>query len=173
MEKQPYFVLVIICLITHIIRSIYEVLKHRKTIKAGKLSFVIMFINMVILWLSWFALCGIDIYTIPLSPVIKYTGIIIVGLGVILFLAGLFTIKTLETYNGELITQGIYSKIRHPMYAGFILWLSGMPFFYGAIFSFFLSFFLIANVFFWRFLEEKELEKRFPAYMNYKNKTLF
>jgi protein-S-isoprenylcysteine O-methyltransferase Ste14 len=91
----------------------------------------------------------------------------------VLFLTGLFTIKTLESYKGNLITKGIYSKIRQPMYTGFILWLIGPPLLYGSLYSFVLSIVFIANVLYWRQLEEYELEKRFPEYLNYKKKTLF
>jgi protein-S-isoprenylcysteine O-methyltransferase Ste14 len=93
--------------------------------------------------------------------------------GVIVFLTALFTIKTLESYEGDLITKGIYSKIRHPMYLGFILWLIGAPLFFGAVFSSILSLIFIANILFWRFLEEKELNKRFTFYTEYKKTTLF
>lgn len=85
----------------------------------------------------------------------------------------MFTIKTLETYNGDLITKGIYFKIRHPMYLGFICWLIGTPIFNGAVFSFTLALIFIANVLFWRHLEEIELEKRFAGYKDYKVKTWF
>jgi protein-S-isoprenylcysteine O-methyltransferase Ste14 len=59
------------------------------------------------------------------------------------------------------------------MYLGFILWLIGFPVYIGALISFILSFVFIANVLFWRYLEEKELEERFPYYMNYKKMTIF
>jgi protein-S-isoprenylcysteine O-methyltransferase Ste14 len=97
----------------------------------------------------------------------------LVGLGIIAFLSGLITIKTLESYDGDLITKGIYSKIRHPMYLGFIFWLIGLPIFFGALIPIFLSVIFVANVLFWRYLEEKELEKRFPAYPDYRKTTIF
>jgi protein-S-isoprenylcysteine O-methyltransferase Ste14 len=128
---------------------------------------------MGLLWASWFALCSLDIYKIDLPGIVRYSGITLVGIGVIVFLTGLYTIKTLESYEGDLITKGIYSKIRHPMYVGFILWLIGFPIFSGAVFSFFLSFIFIANVLFWKYLEEKELEKRFSSYLEYKKTTIF
>jgi protein-S-isoprenylcysteine O-methyltransferase Ste14 len=96
-----------------------------------------------------------------------------VVLGIFAFISGLLTIKALESYNGDLITHGIYSKIRHPMYLGFILWLIGMPVYCGGIISFALGIVFIVNVLFWRHLEEKELESRFPDYEKYKKTTLF
>lgn len=132
-----------------------------------------MFFNMLILWSSWVLLCNFDIYKINLPVVIRYLGLALFCLGIIAFLMGLFTIKSLESYEGDLITKGIYSKIRHPMYFGFILWLLGFPIFFGALFSFILSFLFIGNIFFWRSLEEKELIERFPGYTDYKKTTIF
>ncbi len=173
MDNNLFIVLVFACTITHFIRTVYEILKHKKILKPGRLSFIIIFINMGILWMSWFVLCGLDTNRIEVPEIIKLMGLIIICGGAVVFFTALFTIKTLESYDGNLITKGIYSKIRHPMYTGFIMWLTGFPLFYGAGFSFLLSLAFIANVLFWRYLEEKELEKRFPDYLNYKKTTLF
>ena len=168
-----FFVLVIICVITHIVRSVYEILKHKQILKPGKLSFAIVFTDMILLWISWFLLCSHDPYRIGFPAVIRYSGMLLSIIGLIAFLSALFTIKTLESYEGDLITSGIYSKIRHPMYLGFILWLIGFPVFFGALFSFILSLLFIINVLFWRYMEEKELEKRFPSYPQYRKTTIF
>ena len=173
MNEKLFFVLVLVCIFTHIVRLVYEVLKHKTLLNPNKLTFVIVFINMATLWTSWFALCGLDGYLINLPDVIRYLGFVLVVIGVFAFLIALFTIKTLESYEGDLITRGIYSKIRHPMYLGFILWLIGLPLFYGALFSFGLSLSFISNVLFWRYLEESELVKRYPSYTEYKKSTLF
>jgi protein-S-isoprenylcysteine O-methyltransferase Ste14 len=173
MKKELFFALVIVCTITHIVRSVYEILKHKQVLKPGKLSFIIVFINMILLWISWFLLCRYDIFKVNLPDIIRFTGLLLSVVGLVAFLAGLFTIKTLESYEGDLITTGIYSIIRHPMYLGFILWLIGFPIFFGSYFSMILSLLFIANILFWRHLEEKELENRFPAYLDYTKKTIF
>jgi protein-S-isoprenylcysteine O-methyltransferase Ste14 len=173
MKKELFIILIIVCIITHIIRTVYEILKHKKMLKLNNLSFIIVLINMLLLWASWFALCNLDIYRIALPDIISYLGISFVGLGIIIFLTSLLTIKSLESYEGELITRGIYSKIRHPMYLGFILWLIGMPVYSGGLISFALCIVFIVNVLFWRRLEERELENRFSAYKEYKKTTIF
>lgn len=137
------------------------------------MSFAIIFTNMMLLWISWFGLCSLDSYTIEHSFIIKYGGGLISIIGVGLFVIALLTIKSLESYDGELITKGIYSKIRHPMYLGFICWLIGAPIFFGGVFSLFLSFLFIANVLFWRHLEEIELDERFKTYKEYRKTTFF
>jgi protein-S-isoprenylcysteine O-methyltransferase Ste14 len=173
MDNKLFITLVIVSITTHIVRSVYEILKHKKMLNPGKLSFVIIFTNMAILWISWFGLCSLDPFTINLAGILRYSGLLLVAVGLIVFLTALFTIKTLESYEGDLITRGIYAKIRHPMYLGFILWCIGYPVFQGALFSIFLSFLFITNILFWRHLEEIELEKRFFSYLKYKKVTFF
>src|SRR5665648_251291 len=173
MNNNQFFILVLICSFTHVVRSGYEVLKHKKLLIPGKFYFAIIFTNMAVLWMSWFALCSQDICKIHYAEVYHYFGILLALTGGLAFFTALFRIKTLESYDGDLITKGIYSKIRHPMYLGFICWLIGFPVYFGALFPFFLSLLFIVNVLFWRSLEEIELEKRFPSYQHYKKTTLF
>jgi protein-S-isoprenylcysteine O-methyltransferase Ste14 len=173
MNRDLFLILVIVSISTHLIRTIYEILKHKKIIDANKYTFVIIFTNMMLLWISWVLLCANDIFRIDPTGILKYLGLALIIIGVIVFQTGLYTIKSLESYDGDLITKGIYSTIRHPMYLGFILWLIGTPVFFGALLSSILSLLYIANVLFWRYLEEKELVERFPSYRDYKKHTIF
>jgi protein-S-isoprenylcysteine O-methyltransferase Ste14 len=173
MKTPPFNVLVIFCITTHIIRLGYEILKHKKLLKPNKISFIIILINMLLLWFSWYLLCSSDPSMISLPTIINYFGLLLFIGGAILFLTALFTIKSLETYVGDLITTGIYSKIRHPMYLAFIFWLIGLPFYFGGTYSFILAGIFIINVIFWKHLEEIELIERFAGYVDYKKHTLF
>ena len=173
MDNNQFFLLVVVCITTHVIRTIYEILKHKKVIRATKLTFVVVFINMFLLWASWFGLCTADPNNLVLHGAIRITGIVLAIAGVVVFITALLTIKALESYEGDLITHGIYSKIRHPMYLAFILWLIGMPLYAGGYWVYVLAVILIANVLFWRYLEERELVNRFPGYLEYKKKTHF
>ncbi|MDP3149837.1 MAG: NnrU family protein [Ignavibacteria bacterium] len=173
MDKQIFIILLSVCIITHIIRSTYEILKHKKILKPNNLTFVIIFSNMALLWITWISLCRYDIYKIELPFIVNYFGFLLSIIGLIVFITALFTIKTLENYSGDLITKGIYSKIRHPMYLGFILWSIGFPIYFGALLSFCFSLLFISNILFWRHLEEIELDKRFPDFKDYRKNTIF
>ena len=166
-------ILVLLCVVAHIIRLGYEILKHKKLLVPNKISFVIILINMLLLWFSWYLLCSSDSSIISLPTIVNYFGLFLFIIGVILFITALFTIKSLETYDGDLITTGIYSMIRHPMYLAFIFWLLGLPIYFGGIYSFFLAILFIINVLFWKHLEEIELIERFSGYKDYKKRTLF
>jgi hypothetical protein len=52
MEKNHFFDLVIVCIATHIVRSVYEIVKHKQILKPDKRTFVIIFTNMGLLWIS-------------------------------------------------------------------------------------------------------------------------
>ena len=166
-------ILVLLCVVAHIIRLGYEILKHKKLLVPNKISFVIILINMLLLWFSWYLLCSSDSSIISLPTIVNHFGLLLFIIGVVLFITALFTIKSLETYVGDLITTGIYSMIRHPMYLAFIFWLLGLPIYFGGLNSFVLALLFISNVLLWRYLEELELVERFPKYNSYKKKTLF
>jgi protein-S-isoprenylcysteine O-methyltransferase Ste14 len=59
------------------------------------------------------------------------------------------------------------------MYLAFLLWLLGLPIYFGGLYSFTLALLFIANVLFWRHLEELELLERFSGYSDYKKNTFF
>ena len=73
--------------------------------------------------------------------------------------------------SGTLVTSGIYSRIRHPMYTGVITMFAGYVLFWGSLLSvpLWLAFsilYMIKSV-----KEERILMDRFPDYREYKNRT--
>ncbi len=173
MDETLFVVAVAICVSTHIARDVYEVLKDRHVLRPDRTSFLVMFSNMALMWASWCVLCATDPSQVNLPTAIRYAGLAMFAGGIALFLAGLLTLRTLESYDNDLVTGGIYSRIRHPMYLAFMLWLIGLPLAFGGIFSLVLAAPFIANVLWWRRLEENELEKRFVSYKEYQRATLF
>jgi len=69
MNKNIYFILVAVSIMTYGLRSVYEILKYKKILRPDKLSFVVMFINMGLLWTSWFELCRHDLYRMNLAGI--------------------------------------------------------------------------------------------------------
>lgn len=173
MNNYIFYILIAVCLVTHAARTIYEIGKFKKKIKPNKLNFIAMLINMFAMWASWFSLCETDIIKINIPGMLRYIGLAVFIAGLLLFFIALLTIKTLENYKGDLITNGIYSRISHPMYLSFILWMIGYSIYHQALFSFLFSFILTANVLYWKRLEEKELVNKYENYKSYRGKTFF
>jgi protein-S-isoprenylcysteine O-methyltransferase Ste14 len=75
----------------------------------------------------------------------------------------------------SLITTGIYSKIRHPIYLGIKLIYLGLALFFKSTVTVILFFVLLFPVHMYRVRrEEQELIKRFgEEYLEYKKRTLF
>jgi protein-S-isoprenylcysteine O-methyltransferase Ste14 len=173
MADGIFLALVAACILAYLSRGAYEILKDKGLLRPNGSTFLVMFANMALLWLSWGFVCGLDPHVVHFHLAIRLVGLSLFGTGIVLFLVGLLTLRTLESYEGDLVTTGIYSKIRHPMYLGFILWLIGLPVFFGGLVSSILSPVFIVNVLWWRWFEEKELESRFPSFKAYRKVTPF
>jgi protein-S-isoprenylcysteine O-methyltransferase Ste14 len=74
----------------------------------------------------------------------------------------------------HLVTTGLFSRIRHPMYAGFILWIVGWVVRDGAVVSLAVGLVGIGNILYWRRLEERALESGYgEVYRTYRQQTWF
>jgi len=66
------------------------------------------------------------------------------------------------------------SRLRHPMYTGFILWIVSWARFHGAAISLLPGLLGIVNVLHWRRLEEEKLESAYgESYRAYRRSTWF
>ena len=114
-------------------------------------------------------------------PANKYLRYIYVGIGVLILAWGVSLILNainecailLNAQMGKLVTTGIYSKTRNPMYTGVTFVCTAALFFSGNVYTYFLP------VLYWLFMsylmantEEELLEKNFGQnYLDYKNGT--
>lgn len=72
----------------------------------------------------------------------------------------------------ELITWGIFGVVRHPIYGGLFLMLSGLAFYQASLYKLLVSFSLLLLFFFKSRYEEKRLCERFPKqYLRYREYT--
>jgi len=169
-----YPLLLVINLACHAGRTAYELFKKsgRVNLKSKSL-FALIFVMMCSLWISWFTMCPLDPWPIHLSPSVRWTGLGIFVSGWILAMGALVQLKGLEDID-HLVTNGLFTKIRHPMYTGFMCWIVGWSIYHDAGVSLIAGFAGIANILFWRGLEDSSLEVHYGArYSEYRKRTWF
>lgn len=71
----------------------------------------------------------------------------------------------------SLVTEGIYSRIRHPEYLSAALLYSACPMMLGSVFSWAVSILSVAALLWRILLEERYLASKFPEYAGYMKKT--
>ena len=144
-----------------------------------KLATALMF-SAIILGLS---LAPIDIFHLNLSPVFegvtKNAGLVIYILGMLLVMASMnanefaeTTVNIQEERGQKVIDTGIYSKVRHPMYTGFIFFITGVNIWLGTYLSLTLSLIFLAIALRSRIsIEEKTLLNDLEGYEAYCKKV--
>lgn len=161
------------CFLCYLLRTAFNVLKYKKNPLADNKRIVTsIYVVMGILWFSWFQMCFLDPIKINIPAWIRFIGLVLFSLGVFLFIFSNTKLKGFED-KGRLITGGIYSKIRNPMYLGFIMWIIGFPIFMQGLVTLASSIIWISYILYWKILEEKELEKQYIDYLEYKKETWF
>jgi len=170
--KIEFIIWFSICFICFLIRTIYNILNNRKNpIVQNKNITIVISIIMGVFWFSWFQMCFSDLIKINFPIWIRYFGLLLFIIGVLLFILSHLKLKT--TSDRNFVKNGIYSKIRNPMYLGFIIWIIGFPIFMKSVITLLSSVIWITFIVQWKITEEKELEKKYRNYREYKNKTWF
>ncbi len=155
-----FLVPVILFLLSLAMRCGYELLKDTQRIDPkSKPIFAAIVTVMCILWVSWFNLCRLDPFQIQLPDPIRWFGFSIFAAGMVLAVGALIQLRGVENID-HLVTTGLFRKIRHPMYLGFIAWILGWSIFHSAIISLVIGLIGIVSVLWWRRLEEARLEHR-------------
>jgi protein-S-isoprenylcysteine O-methyltransferase Ste14 len=168
-----YFIWFGICFVCYFIRTVFNVLNYKKSPWAeSRKLLAVVYIVMFILWFSWFCMCFNDPIEMDIPDWIGYVGLGSFIMGFALFILSHGKMKGFED-KGKLVTEGIYSKIRNPMYLGFIIWIVGFPIFTRSLITLLSSVIWISFILTWKRLEEKELEKKYENYREYKKRTLF
>ncbi|MBI5020231.1 MAG: hypothetical protein HZB59_02250 [Ignavibacteriales bacterium] len=172
--QNSYIVLLVIFLVCVSLRTGYELLKEaRKIDPENKLIFTLIFSTMCALWVSWFALCTLDPALFNIPKMVRWSGLGLHIAGMILAVGALIQLKGLENIK-HLVTNGFFSKIRHPMYTGFCFWIIGWSLFNNAVVSLLVGMIGMVNIFYWRHLEETRLLRQFgDTYRRYRLTTWF
>jgi protein-S-isoprenylcysteine O-methyltransferase Ste14 len=173
MEKG-YLILVGMHFAGLLIRVIYEKFKKKSRIDMNsKIVFAIVFVAMCLMWASWFSMCPEDPLKIALPNMVRWIGfgLFLIGLGLVI--GAVVQLKGVENID-HLVTTGLFSKFRHPMYTGFILWIFGWGTYHGAALSMLIGLFAVDNILCWRRQEEDELASKYgETYIKYRKQTWF
>ena len=155
-----------------VVRDFYELQKLRDRVDTTNTPiFVAVFTSMVVMWISWFAVGMLAPAPLLFPPIVRWVGLGAVLLGVVLAVGGMWQLRGVENID-HLVTTGLFSKIRHPMYVGFALWIVGWCAYTGAVTSLVLAPFGLASVLWWRRLEESDLAERYGSvYAQYRAET--
>jgi protein-S-isoprenylcysteine O-methyltransferase Ste14 len=114
----------------------------------------------------------------PVPPYVSVAGDALIASGfLVIFIvikANSYAASTIQIAEGqEVISTGPYALVRHPMYAGALPLLVGVPLALGSWWGLFVLF-LFMPVLIWRLLDEEEvLARNLPGYMDYKNKVRY
>ena len=169
-----YFVAVGCYVAGLLIRDGYELLKKTGGVDTRDTRvFAAVFTSMCVMWVSWFAMGFLDPRHLPVPDVLRWAGLGAVVLGTGLAVGGVWQLRGVENID-HLVTTGLFSRIRHPMYAGFILWILGWSTYQGAPATLAVGSLGIASVLWWRHLEEGEMASRYGEdYAQYRRTTWF
>lgn len=115
--------------------------------------------------------------TIQLPVWLRYAGLCIVGLGVVLGLIAVFQLNTklspfpTPVANGKLLTHGVFAISRHPIYTALIFSGLGYSIFQESLYKGLIVMLLVLLFYFKSRYEERLLAQKFPEYQDYKKNT--
>jgi protein-S-isoprenylcysteine O-methyltransferase Ste14 len=125
------------------------------------------------MWVSWFNMAPLDSWHLALPSIVRWIGLGVVIVGMGLAVGAFIQLRGLENID-HLVTAGLFSKLRHPMYTGFVLWILGWAVFHDAVTSLIVGFVGIGNILYWRRLEDENLENMYgESYRKYRQETWF
>lgn len=169
-----YLIFVGLYLAGLLIRDGYELLKTTGRVDTTDTRiFAAVFASMCVMWVSWFGMGLLDPTRLPVPSSLRWIGLGAVILGFGLAVGGMWQLKGVENID-HLVTTGLFSRIRHPMYVGFILWIPGWSLYQGAPASLAVGCLGVLSIVWWRRLEEEALESRYAdEYDAYRTRTWF
>ena len=162
-----------IVFISYAIHTGIHALEHRKSkLVENKNLHPVIGISMFVGWFAWGFMCFSDPVKLIIPDWVRYAGLGLFATGIFVFI---LAHQKLGGFGDKehLVTDGIYSKIRHPIYLGFILMIIGFPIFLQGLGTLASGVLWIAHIMYWKTLEEKELEDKYEEYEEYKKRTWF
>jgi protein-S-isoprenylcysteine O-methyltransferase Ste14 len=161
-----------LCLLSYILRLATHIFSYTRA--STVINFRLLLILTFFGYFGWGYWSGAD----PVKMNIPFSVSIPVGVALAAAGLGLFLYSELKKQGvgdpDKLVTKGIYSKIRHPMYFGLILLHIGFPFIAKSFIACLSTILWAGIIAVWTHFEEKNLERRFgQRYIDYKKRTWF
>ena len=157
-----------------LVRDGYELLKRSDRIDTKDVRvFAVVLTSMCIMWPSWFAAGVLTPARLQAPAVVRWAGAAAVLVGTAVAVGGMWQLGGVENID-HLVRTGLFSRIRHPMYLGFTLWILGWCVWMVAPANLLLAPLGIASVLWWRQLEESELALQYgDEFREYRASTWF
>jgi len=170
-----FLIAFLLCLAGYVFHTAIHVLEHKGyEFAKSKMAHAILEIMIFISYAGW----GFMIFSDPVK--ISMSNYLALPLGLLVGLAGLvIIILSAKAKKGfreidHLVTHGIYSKLRNPMYVGVILMHIGLPLAARSLLTLISAAIWIPLILLWKYWEEQDLEKKFgKEYSEYKRRTIF
>jgi len=143
----------------------------------------VLMVVMLAFWICWLILMGLDAgryHWSDVPPVFKGAGLALIGLGSSLiwltFKANSYAapvVKIQKSRGHLVVTSGPYAYIRHPMYAGALLFIAGVPLLLGSWWGLAAGVVLLLIIAVRAVFEERTLAAELEGYADYAARTRY
>ncbi len=163
-----FMIAFLFCFLSYALHTYTHLLEHERKIVPAILE---KYFHQIVHngYLAWIIMLFSDPIRFNVPVYMRIIGIIFGTVGLYLMLESMKERKSLVT--GGLITTGVYSIFRHPMYVGMTLIMTGYPLAAGSLLTLLSAIIWISQMIIWAYWEEKELSDKFgQKYLDYKKK---
>jgi len=162
----------VLCLLSYTLRLAAHVSIYKR--KGDVLPFHVLLVVTFLGYFGWGYWCGND----PVKMNIAYSYSVPIGATLAVAGLALFLYSEMKKHGvgqeEKLVTTGIYSKIRHPMYIGLVLLHIGLPLIFKGFIACLSTIIWAGFIAVWSRFEDKNLERQFGRkYIEYKKRTWF
>ncbi len=107
----------------------------------------------------------------PVGIIVELAGLLVGIVAILQMQIGNFNVAPLPKQGGQLVTSGLYSVIRHPMYLAQLMVLLPLVIDYFSPLRVILWSMLFINLLMKQLFEERQLIAQYPEYRNYMQKS--